>query len=1258
MIQLNINSSPRCQQQGFALVVSLLLMAFILLLLLSITTLVSVETRVADQSIQKLRAEQNAMLALYIALGELQKATGPDQRVTARADLQFSDTATNPYWTGVYGHSLTPAYALAPERIAAELTNTDKVDTQGSPAKLLAWLVSGNPTANTWPQFAATGEIETMATSANFFFLPDAIVGNVADGTSVGATDITLQDRNGVASPARILVGEGSVADSQDYVLAPLVEIEPQSGNHSGGFAWWIGDENVKALGNLPIQDDPDDLANAFVNATRSAIELMAAGDSGGALDEPRIGSAYDPYSPVERAYQTGELTLISAGDSSQFSQVLKKRFHDITMSSVSLITDSFSGGLKQDMTALLDQSYTSASGDPTEDANPLWALHESDSSGHGVPTWKHLRSFVQTRIPEGQNGIQARLPAHGRSDLDDDVGVAPVLTYAGVGVSFSPRLGAYNANDYMYLNLHPLIVLWNPYAFTIKAPDVVIGDANFEVGVLLTTPRARIALDIADPGVITRADNSTEEYYWRQVASFDFKNGIVGDLGNASEHNDAKFMRFRLNCPDIPPGQSLVFSVPAALSGELYSEDVVLENIEPEENSYISVPIYQFEKNYSADTEFRIGPVYAPNHLYWASHDPQYITNSLSLDLLPQDGRETMSSGGRGIFTYLGVPKVDHVSVAPNNDFGYNPTNPDNFFYQTHQGVEFQEITVSNYIVERNILTQVGSPPEDVVIEGGQQVNLMALPTYFDSIVSQDYLFLQFALFSGDGNNGEIPGNQSKIASRWIAQGNIRAVRSGRTLRDGGYNPLMVGSSGASGEAYPWQNFISVPSNGNRTSAGSSHDSMGNQPVDAVLFEFLSTDREIISIGQLQHANLSLVGAYPSYPIGNSLADYRMHRRSQNGDLLNPEDYELARIDTTGRANAGLYTDMEAYYDISYLLNRNLWDRYFFSSVPRVGEIPEQLPNVRMRVIDDTDTLALRAPSQAAANLLIKGGFNVNSTSEQAWRAVLGGVHQLSFDPVSQSATMSGLRASFPRFSHPTADDDLTQAWEGYRSLSEEQIARLARNIVSEIKARGPFVSLSDFINRRLVDNPETAGVVGSELLRGTIQAALDKTWNVSQQGNGDGSFPVNDGSNDFWSRDQFAAGEAGMSHFKAGNGYAYDEERFFGGTEKNSPYSSRSAFSPKYVTQADVLSTIGANLTSRSDTFTIRAYGEVASLLSGNNEAEAAGVWCEAVVSREPDYIDSEEPAQDAPGNAVNRSFGRRYKIISFRWITKEEV
>ena len=82
-------------RSGFALVIALSLMAFVLLLTLSITSFVVVEQESANIARQQLSAKQNALVGLQIAIGELQQRLGPDQRATASADIL--DSSNSPY---------------------------------------------------------------------------------------------------------------------------------------------------------------------------------------------------------------------------------------------------------------------------------------------------------------------------------------------------------------------------------------------------------------------------------------------------------------------------------------------------------------------------------------------------------------------------------------------------------------------------------------------------------------------------------------------------------------------------------------------------------------------------------------------------------------------------------------------------------------------------------------------------------------------------------------------------------------------------------------------------------------------------------------------------------------------------------------------------------------------------------------------------------------------------------------------------------
>lgn len=75
------------------------------------------------------------------------------------------------------------------------------------------------------------------------------------------------------------------------------------------------------------------------------------------------------------------------------------------------------------------------------------------------------------------------------------------------------------------------------------------------------------------------------------------------------------------------------------------------------------------------------------------------------------------------------------------------------------------------------------------------------------------------------------------------------------------------------------------------------------------------------------------------------------------------------------------------------------------------------------------------------------------------------------------------------------------------------------------------------------------------------------------------------------------------------------------------------------------------------RSDTFRIRAMGEAT-----NEWGHTVRMVCEAVVQRTSNYVDSRdlpftEPANLKPGG-VNERFGRRFEIVSFRWLAKNEL
>jgi hypothetical protein len=79
---------------------------------------------------------------------------------------------------------------------------------------------------------------------------------------------------------------------------------------------------------------------------------------------------------------------------------------------------------------------------------------------------------------------------------------------------------------------------------------------------------------------------------------------------------------------------------------------------------------------------------------------------------------------------------------------------------------------------------------------------------------------------------------------------------------------------------------------------------------------------------------------------------------------------------------------------------------------------------------------------------------------------------------------------------------------------------------------------------------------------------------------------------------------------------------------------------------------------MAARSDTFLVRAYGDVQNPATGKVDGRA---WCEATVQRLPDLV-SKPSALVAdvvnPTTPEDKLFGRRFTIISFRWLTPDDL
>jgi hypothetical protein len=194
---------------------------------------------------------------------------------------------------------------------------------------------------------------------------------------------------------------------------------------------------------------------------------------------------------------------------------------------------------------------------------------------------------------------------------------------------------------------------------------------------------------------------------------------------------------------------------------------------------------------------------------------------------------------------------------------------------------------------------------------------------------------------------------------------------------------------------------------------------------------------------------------------------------------------------------------------------------------------------------------------------------------------------------------------------------------WAGYRELNEDEVNRLAIAIVAEVKKRGPFISLADFVNRRLAED-ETGRM-------GPLQAAIE---NAGLNSTLVGGFSLNNQSSlpDYTHPD-----------------HVPDATRM----EQTLKPASKAWGAATYLTQADLLQVLGPALTARSDSFVIRAYGDAVDS-GGNVKARA---WCEAVVQRTPEPMSPDVTGLNPETSGLG-GFGRRFRIQSFRWLSPDEI
>ena len=360
---------------------------------------------------------------------------------------------------------------------------------------------------------------------------------------------------------------------------------------------------------------------------------------------------------------------------------------------------------------------------------------------------------------------------------------------------------------------------------------------------------------------------------------------------------------------------------------------------------------------------------------------------------------------------------------------------------------------------------------------------------------------------------------------------------------------------------------------------------------------------------------------------------------------------------------------------DRSYILNEKLFDSYFFTGLAfpsgpfkdDMEELGDQLSNwikessslpnsnynftipQSMSIMEVLDTIStsnvdtLDLFDKIANFIEIEGAFNINSTSVDSWVAQLSslrgkavlydnsehGEYNIDSTNTENTPVLSQTIPAEKSLENTggTIDSIIENSWSHYRSLEDQQLLKLAEEIVKQIKARGPFLSLSQFFNREISErNPYN--------IKGAVQTAIDNSFiNLeSTQKNVQSALKI-----------RFERDEGNRNWIDNAKDFT-SPEIFDGGANEGLP---------GYITQSSLLRPLCPILTARSDTFIIRAYGD----FKENGEIKSSA-WCEAIVQRRIDLINGENLLKASYDKNDADAFNRKFEIVSFRWLNADEL
>lgn len=1167
------NSRYRSRRKpGFTLVITVMLMTLLTIVAVGLLTLSGVSLRVAGQGDSIAVARNNARLAMMMALGDLQKAAGPDQRVTAAASLV--DPVAGPGVTGVW-ESWKPGMDGADDFSRKQRRQgTDGV----ADGEFVTWLASGNPASPASPT-SPPG-------------LPVATGGAVT----------LVSDR------------PGSTTTQRGTHLAPVRV------NERGAMAWSVMDEGVKARLDLPAEDGVVDAAQrqARLRApARPQVEAISRETAGLRLDR---GTA-------PKLISLGQGDLVSGKKDS-----LRANLHDVTPHSASLPVNVADGGLKADLTRafegalpsdLVGRFVYSDSKTRLAPADPMFSTLAGHYQLYKKPVNPLQISVPNRYTPSRMDARTGQLIANPAA-VDGAV-VAPVVSRVSVVFSLVSRVGhghwastIPNAmqdterRHMVYLIYTPVVTVYNPYSVPVQFRDLKVTFRNL--------PVAFKFFRNGQPQNGSHTLLSTFHILSQNDANWDdpFSATLTTTPGSQSGSQVTLY-----------PGEARVFGVNHSAS-----------------TGWGGMTNYVWDAGRgSRDDQSKTKNMFTgAGWDYRSGYIVDWLVPNVSN---PQpDARRKDNNATMGVF---GVRATDRVNVEvmpvmPGAsggkfvvDFSAKVSNRD-------MPLGIYEYTYGNQAKLNEVLssgnhTTTGEVKFPFRRERDFTVQELTLPNPDGSTVAQwGSVPKQFAIFtlgSRTAQDSLYPGKPGRTSSFVHHVLQMDATKSHPGLLPMEMSLLPVTGAGANtvGSIDADDADRAFYFSGTTRGTGAIHYVSQNLPTTP-----------LVNLADLRHANLSGSGHLPlvQHTVGESLASPMVAGDRARG--MSSFGYEVL--------------------DHTYLANRTLWDRFFFSGIRNEADAGllfgnQPLPlNPRLGPVPGVDAaaaaktaLSAEAWSDVAALVMVRGGFNVNSTSKDAWKAVLASARGLqvpvfgpaevkdpSVNPQSyREVVRTTVDAAFPRLSRPVGDRvtaansaDNQRRWSGFRELTDGELDKLAGAIVDEVRARGPFLSMAEFVNRRLGPTSDEKSA------RGALEEALRRS-----------------GVNDI----PLGPGTRVLSE---------DQARAFGYVNPKAAAGSTEEGASALLGQGDLLSVIGASISVRSDTFVIRAYGDAR---DASNRITARA-WCEAVVQRMPSYVDpSDEPSKVQPvilasgraqGDlaAINRRFGRRFEVVSFRWMQPDEV